>query len=85
MSPPKRSDRLWGPPSFQFCSYRGNLSPGTKMPGLEADHPYPSRADIENMWSYTSTPSWSAQGQFYPLPQDFGILFTALTETRLQE
>ena len=49
MSPPKPSDRPWGPPSFQFCSYRGNLSTGTKKTGLEANDPYPSRAVVKNM------------------------------------
>jgi hypothetical protein len=36
----------------------------------KAGHPYPARADVKNMWSYKSTPSWSAQGQFHSLPQD---------------
>jgi hypothetical protein len=47
--------------------------PGVKMPGREADHP-PSKAEVKNAWSYTSTPpinlyglvlSQKAQGQFY--------------------
>jgi len=57
----------WGP---------GALSTGVKQPGHEADHSPPSSADIENMWSYTSTPPIllhgmvlsqknKAQGQLY--------------------
>jgi hypothetical protein len=32
------------------------LSPGVKRPGREADHSPPSSAEVENAWSYTSTP-----------------------------
>jgi hypothetical protein len=30
--------------------------PGVKRPGRDADHPPPSSAEIENEYSYTSTP-----------------------------
>jgi len=33
----------------------GDLSPGLKRPGREADHSPPSIAEVENAWSYTST------------------------------
>jgi hypothetical protein len=33
------------------------LSMGVKRPGREADHSPPSRAEVKNAWSYTSTPS----------------------------
>jgi hypothetical protein len=32
------------------------LSLGVKRPGREADHSPPSRAEVKNAWSYTSTP-----------------------------
>jgi hypothetical protein len=34
----------------------GALSLGVKWPGREADHSFPSRAEVKNAWSYTSTP-----------------------------
>jgi len=39
--------QLWGPPT-----------PGVKRPECEADHSSPSSAEVENMWSYTSTPPY---------------------------
>jgi len=35
---------------------RTALSLGVKRPEREANHSPPSRAEIENAWSYTSTP-----------------------------
>jgi hypothetical protein len=32
------------------------LSPEVQRPGREADHSLPSRAEVKNDWSYTSTP-----------------------------
>jgi len=31
-------------------------NPGVKRPGCGADHSSPSRAEVKNDWSYTSTP-----------------------------
>jgi hypothetical protein len=36
----------------------GALSLGVKRPRREADHSPPSRAEVENAWSYTSTPQY---------------------------
>jgi hypothetical protein len=35
------------------------LSPGVKLPGLEADHSPPTRAEVKNTWIYTSTHSYA--------------------------
>jgi len=35
----------------------GGFSPGIKRPGREADNSTPSGAEVNNAWSYTSTPS----------------------------
>jgi hypothetical protein len=53
----------------------GELSLGVKWLGCEADHSPPSSAEVEYVWSYTSTPhyifmAWclvKAQGQLYLL------------------
>jgi hypothetical protein len=37
---------------------RGSF-PEIKRPGLEAGHSPPSRAKVENAWSYTSTPQYA--------------------------
>jgi hypothetical protein len=29
---------------------------GVQRPGYEADHSYPSSAEVKNAWNYTSTP-----------------------------
>jgi hypothetical protein len=34
----------------------GALSPGIKLPGLEAEHSRPVFAEVKKMWLYTSTP-----------------------------
>jgi hypothetical protein len=34
------------------------LSLGVERPGREADHSFPSRAEVKNEWSYTSTPQY---------------------------
>jgi hypothetical protein len=34
----------------------GDLSPGVKRPGREADHIPLSSTEVKNTWSYTSTP-----------------------------
>jgi hypothetical protein len=38
------------------ASYPMILSLGVKLPGREADHSPPSNVEVENAWSYTSTP-----------------------------
>jgi hypothetical protein len=58
-SPPRRPDRLWGPPNLLFNGYRGALSPGVKRPGREADHSPPASAEVKKMWIYTSTPPYA--------------------------
>ena len=51
---PKRSDRLWGPPSILFSGYR-RFFPEANRPMREGDHLPPSGAEVENEWNYTST------------------------------
>jgi hypothetical protein len=36
--------------------------PGVKRPGLEADQSHPSSAEVQNAWSYTSTPAVRLHG-----------------------
>jgi hypothetical protein len=60
-SSPPRPDRFWGPPSLLSNNYRGR-SPGVKQPGRESDHSPPSSAEVENAWSYTSTPPMRFHG-----------------------
>jgi hypothetical protein len=52
---PKRTDRLWGPPSVLSNGYRGAPSPEVKQSGRKADHSPPFSAEV-NVWSYISTP-----------------------------
>jgi hypothetical protein len=49
-----RPDWPWGPPSP--CKMGTGSFLGVKRPGCGADHPPPSTADVENEYSYTSTP-----------------------------
>jgi len=35
---------------------QGALTPGLKQTGHEADYSSPSRAEVKNVWSYTSAP-----------------------------
>jgi hypothetical protein len=39
-----------------FCTMGTGSFQGVKRPGRGADHPPPSSAEVENEWSYTSTP-----------------------------
>jgi hypothetical protein len=43
-------------PSIQWIP--DTLSPGVKRPGREAEHSPPSVTEVENAWSYTSTPAY---------------------------
>jgi len=52
---PERSDRLWGQPSILFSGYRC-FFPEVNRPMREGDHLPPSGAEVENDWSYASTP-----------------------------
>ena len=54
-------DRLWGPPILLFNGFRGFFS-GVKRPGRNVDHTPSSSAEIENEWSYTSTPAMLLPG-----------------------
>jgi len=51
-----RPYRPWGPSSILFNRYRSSFPEG-KWPEREADHSSPSRPEVKNKWSYTSTPS----------------------------
>ena len=63
---PKRSDRLWDPPSPLLLGTR-DLSSGVKQPGREDKHSLPSSAKVKNEWSYTSSACafMAVQGQLY--------------------
>ena len=68
-SSPKRPNRLWGPPSLLFNSYRCSF-PGIKRLEHEAEHSPSSISEVYNEWSITSAvtigmPSWFGQGQLY--------------------
>jgi len=52
---PKRSNRLWAPPSLLFSGYYCHFI-GIKWPGRDVNHSPTSCAEIKNEWSYTSTP-----------------------------
>jgi hypothetical protein len=55
----RRPDRLWGPRSLLFSGYRGDVSPGLKRQGREADHLPPTSAEVKKLWIYTSTPLYA--------------------------
>ena len=52
---PKRSNRLWGPPSLLLSGYYGRFV-GIKRPERDVNHSPTSCAEVKNEWSYTSTP-----------------------------
>jgi len=41
---------------------KGNLSPGVKQRGREADRSPPPSVEVKNAWSYTSTPPTRLHG-----------------------
>jgi len=47
----------------------GLLSPGVNRPQRAADHSPPSRAEIKNAWSYTSTSSIRQHGMVFSYAQ----------------
>jgi len=55
VSSPERPDWFWSPSSLLWNVYVG-FCQAIKRPGREVNHPPPSRAKVENEWSYTSTP-----------------------------
>jgi hypothetical protein len=58
---PKLPDRFWDPPSFLFSVCEGSF-PRVKRLGCEAYHLPSSNANVNNVWSYTSTPSLCLHG-----------------------
>jgi hypothetical protein len=66
-----RPDRPWGPPSLLYNGYW--VFPGGKTVGAWCWPPTPPSAEVENEWSYTSTPPlgtwWPVIG--WPLPFTF--------------
>jgi len=78
-SPPPRPDRLWGPPSLLSNGYQELfLSLGVKRPGREADHLFPSSAEVKNTWRYTSTPPIRLHGVVLSLKKAQGQLYLLL-------
>jgi hypothetical protein len=51
----QRPDRLWGPPRLPSSGYRV-LFEGIKRPRRETDHSPRSCAEVNSVWSYSSTP-----------------------------
>jgi hypothetical protein len=51
---PPRSDWLWDPPSLLSNDYRDSF-PGGKEVGCEANRSPLCSAEVNNVWSYTST------------------------------
>jgi hypothetical protein len=51
-----------GPTQPPIQWVQGTLSLGVKRPEREADHSPPSRAEVKNAWSYTSTPQITLHG-----------------------
>jgi hypothetical protein len=54
----------------------GALSLGIKGPGREADHSSPSSAEVNNAWSYTSTPPLRLHGVVLSLKKKHRDNFT---------
>ena len=58
---PKRSDRVWGPPTLPFKGHWGCLL-GLKRPGPKGNHSIPSSAKIKNEGHYSSSPAIRLRG-----------------------
>ena len=77
---PKRSNRLWGPPSLLFNGYRRSLRK-INMSRFVADHSTPSIADNKNEWIYNSTPPICLHGvdrgnfTFFIVPPQLDVPF----------
>jgi len=61
---PPCPDQLWDPPSFLSNEYQVLFLWGVKLPGRDADHSPPCRAEVMNAWSYTSTPTTRLRAKF---------------------
>jgi hypothetical protein len=57
---------------------RGSF-PGVKRPGREVDQPSPSSAEVENAWSYASTPQYVFKTWFLVKERD-NFTFTFYTD-----
>jgi len=55
LSPPKRPDRLWGPPSLLFSANCGSFIEG-KLLGHELNYLPVSSTKVMNEWKYNSAP-----------------------------
>jgi hypothetical protein len=75
-SSPPRLDRLCSPQCEKWA-----LSPGVERPGRELYHSYPSKADVKNVWSYTSTPPYVFKAVFI-LSTGTNLLLAALRTGR---
>jgi hypothetical protein len=71
-SPLPGPDRLWDPPSLLPNGYQGYFPWGIKRQGREADHSPPSSAEVNNAWSYTSTPPIRLHGEVLSLKKGTG-------------
>jgi hypothetical protein len=66
-SPPKRPDRLWGPPSLLLKGYWGSF-PEVTWSVREVNHSPPSSAEVKNEWRYTSAPPYILSWRGTQLP-----------------
>jgi hypothetical protein len=48
-----------GPAQHPIQWVQGALSPGVKLPGLEADHSPPNFQEVKKTWIYTSIPPYA--------------------------
>jgi hypothetical protein len=58
-SSPCCPDQLWDPLSLLSNVYQGDLMPGVKQPGREADHSPAASAKVKKNVIYTSTPPYA--------------------------
>jgi hypothetical protein len=56
------SSPVLGPTQPPIQWVERTLSPGVKRPGREADHSFPTNAEVKNKWIYTSTPPCDFMG-----------------------
>jgi len=66
---PKRTDRLWGPPSLMLSGYLCSF-PRLKRPGREVNQSPQSNVEVKNEWSLPSSPvctfvTWAGQLYHY--------------------
>jgi hypothetical protein len=52
------SGPVLGPTEPPIKWIQGDLSPGVKQPGREADHSPPTSAEVKNTWMYISNPPY---------------------------